>query len=96
MDPSYGVVPVSKSFVDSSIEMEIDMSKPFEIQCPVKIIHGVEDDTVPYLQSIEVMNMISTKDCQLIYQKDGDHRMQNESGLSLIKQHLDDLVLKTD
>ena len=94
MDSTYGVVPVSKAFVDSSIEVEIDMNEPLQIQCPVKIIHGVQDDLVDYLQSIEVMNLISTKDCELIYQKSGDHRMQNESGLSLITKHLDDLILE--
>ena len=92
MNPAYGTIPVTKQFVKESAEMEIDLSQPYEIHCPVKIIHGVQDDTVNYLQSIDVMNMMSTSKCELIFQKDGDHRMQNESGLSLIKHHLDDLL----
>ena len=91
---SYHSVPISKSFVDKSAELEIDLEQPFEVQCPVKIIHGVQDDTVNYLQSIQVMNCITSSQCELIFQKDGDHRMQNESGLSLIKYHLDDLIQK--
>ena len=91
MDPTYGSFPISRSFVEESYNLEIDLTKSYEIDCPVKIIHGVQDDTVNYLQSIEVMNAMSTSKIELIFQKDGDHRMQEESGLSLIKHHLDDL-----
>jgi len=93
MDPTYNSFPISRSFVEGSFELEIDLTKSYEIKCPaVKIIHGVQDDTVNYLQSIEVMNVMSSSKIELIFQKDGDHRMQNESGLSLIKHHLDDLL----
>ena len=94
MDASFGLVPVSKSFVDKSVDMELDIEGKLNIQCPVKIIHGFQDDTVPYEDSLKVMKMISHDNVELIYQKSGDHRMQNETGLELIKRSLDDMLLK--
>ena len=94
MDPSYGVIPVSKVFVEESVNMELDTSQSLEITCPVKIIHGVQDDTIPYENSLKVMKMISNDDVELIYQKSGDHRLQSDSGLELILRSLDDTFSK--
>ena len=94
MDPSYGVIPVSKVFVEESVNMELDTSQSLEITCPVKIIHGVQDDTIPYENSLKVMKMISNDDVELIYQKYGDHRLQSDTGLELILRSLDDTFSK--
>ena len=94
MDPSYGVIPVSKLFVEESVNMELDTSQSLEITCPVKIIHGVQDDTIPYENSLKVMKMISNDDVELIYQKSGDHRLQSDTGLDLILRSLDDTFSK--
>ena len=94
MDPSYGVIPVSKLFVEESVNMELDTSQSLEITCPVKIIHGVQDDTIPYENSLKVMKMISNDDVELIYQKSGDHRLQSDTGLELILRSLDETLSK--
>ena len=92
----FGTLFFMKEFAAKSEELEFDLSKPntLQIQCPVKIIHGVQDDTVPYKQSLQVMEMISTSNVELIYQKSGDHRMQNTEGIDLITRELDDLIAK--
>ena len=94
MDPSYGVIPVSKLFVEESVNMELDTSQSLEITCPVKILHGVQDDTIPYENSLKVMKMISNDDVELIYQKSGDHRLQSDTGLELILRSLDETFSK--
>ena len=94
MDPSYNVIPVSKVFVEESINMELDTSTTLDIKCPVKILHGIQDDTIPYENSLKVMKMIRNEDVELIYQKSGDHRMQSDSGLELILRSLDDTLSK--
>ena len=94
MNSSYGTVPVRKDFVEKSRELEFDLSSKLEIKCPVKIVHGVQDDTVPHLQSLKVMEMISSNDVDLIYQKSGDHVMQAQNSIDLIKRNLDELLLK--
>ena len=94
MDPSYGVVPVSKMFVEESASMELKTTIPTEIKCPVKILHGVQDETIPYENSLKVMKMIGNDNVELIYQKSGDHRLQSDAGLELILRSLDDTLSK--
>lgn len=95
MDPSYGTVPVSKAFVQNSSEMEFESGvNTINVTCPVKIIHGVQDETVPFKNSLKVMEMIRSDNVELVYVKSGDHRMQNETGLEIIKKNLDDLLTK--
>ena len=93
LDSSYDL-PISKSFVDQSVDMEIDTSKPLEIKCPVKIIHGVQDETIPFRNSLEVMKMISNENVEVIFQKSGDHRLSTDTSLELILRSLDDMLSK--
>ena len=92
MDPTYGSVPVSQSFVEKSTEMEL--SDKIQVNCPVKIIHGVQDETIPYQNSLKVLNMIQNDNVELLFVKSGDHRMQSESHLEIIKSNLDHLISK--
>lgn len=94
MNSGYHTIPVRKEFVSKSVELELDLKSPLEITCPVRIIHGVQDDTIPYAKSLDVMNMISTENVELIYQKSGDHIMANESSIELILRTLDDMITR--
>ena len=93
LDSSYDL-PIFKAFVEESAQMELDTSKPLEINCPVKIIHGVKDDTVPYANSLKVMKMINNDNIELVYQKSGDHRLSSDTSLELITRSLDDMLSK--
>ena len=90
-DDSYDL-PIFKAFAEESDKMELDTSKPLEIKCPVKIIHGVKDETVPYEKSLKVMQLISNDNVELIYQKDGDHRLSSDTSLELMLRSLDDML----
>jgi abhydrolase domain-containing protein 10 len=87
-------LPIFKAFAEESVVMELDTSKPLEIKCPVKIIHGVKDETVPYEKSLKVMQLISNDNVELTYQKDGDHRLSSDTSLELILRSLDDMLSK--
>ena len=91
---SFSGFPISKQVVDQGDAMELDTSKPLEMKCPVKIIHGVRDEIVPYKNSFYVMKMISNDNVELIFQKSGDHRLSTDASLELILRSLDDMVLK--
>ena len=93
MGPGYDL-PHTKIFFENSVNMELDTSKPLEIKCPVKIIHGVQDDLVPAEDSLKLMKMISNDNVELIYKKSGDHRLSSDSSLELILRSLDDILAK--
>ena len=41
-------LPVRKSFAEKSREYELDLSEEIKVTCPVTILHGVRDESVPY------------------------------------------------
>lgn len=93
----YGKMPMSKEFVESSKEVEIDTGgQPLEISCPVRIIHGAKDDTVSFRRSLDLLDLIKSPDIDLIIRKNGDHRMSKDEDLELIGDTINKLVNKVD
>ena len=44
----YERLAIRKEFSEKSKEFEIDTSAPIPVKCPVRIFHGVLDESVPY------------------------------------------------
>ena len=86
---SYGDMPLSKRFAESSHEVELDISKPLKIDCSVRILHGVKDDSVPYENSLKIMKLLASQDVDVLYRKAGDHRLCNEKDLELLEETVD-------
>ncbi len=93
MDSSYGTLPIQKAFVESAKDVELERkTKSLGIKCPVRILHGILDDRVPYKTSLEVLDMIDNDDVMLTFLKDGDHRLQGDKHINIIIQALDRLL----
>ena len=92
INSSQGEMPLHKKFVESSYEMEIDLQNPINVDVPIRIIHGVQDDSVPYKNSITLMNSLASKDVDILYRKAGDHRLCNQEDLSLLSETLDKII----
>jgi abhydrolase domain-containing protein 10 len=59
---------------------------------PTRIIHGVQDETVPFEQSLKLMELLKSDDVDLVYRKTGQHRLSEPEDLKLISKTLDDLL----
>ena len=44
----YEKLAIRKSFSENSKAFEIDLTRDIPVKCPVKIFHGVLDESVPY------------------------------------------------
>ena len=60
---------------------------------PLRLIHGVADDVVPWQRSAEVLEKVLSKDGRLELIKHGDHRLSNPADLERIAENLKELVL---
>ena len=87
-----GELPMSKNFRDTSLGVELDLSSPINVDCPVRILHGVLDESVPYENSIEIMKLLTSNDVDLLYRKAGDHRLSKEHDLELLCQTIDTMM----
>lgn len=90
----YGIKPLKKSFAENSANFEIDLSQPIAINCPVKILHGVADDTIPYKNSLRIMEKIMSEEVELIYRKGAEHRFSDEKSLKLLETCLEKIIVK--
>ena len=51
------------------------------IDCPVRLLHGLDDDVVPWQTALTIQNKLRGTDVEIILAKNGDHRLSSESDL---------------
>jgi len=88
----YGDALLKKDFAEDSLQYEIDLSKPFELPCPVRILHGLDDQEVDPLQSKSLAQIITSQDVDLIYRKSGSHQLENPPDIELFLNTLDRML----
>jgi len=92
----YGRMPVSKAFAEQSKAMELDTSRPIQVpgggDCPVRILHGMQDQVVPFQRGVELAELIDSRNLDLTLRKSGDHRLSQPEDLQLLGQTLDKLL----
>jgi pimeloyl-ACP methyl ester carboxylesterase len=62
------------------------------ISCPVRLLHGLADEDVPWRTSLELAAKIAADDVQVILVKDGDHRLSREQDLALLLRTIEPLL----
>ena len=62
------------------------------VACPVRILHGMRDEVVPWRHSAELMERIEAGDAALTVTKDSDHRLSEPDDLARIRDSLEELL----
>lgn len=62
------------------------------IDCPVRLLHGIEDADVPWRLSLELMDKLRSADVQTILVKGGDHRLSRPEDIDLLIATVDGLL----
>ena len=62
------------------------------ISCPVRLLHGQRDTSVPWQLALTLAEQVAADDVQTILIKDGDHRLSRAQDLKLLCDVLDDVV----
>ena len=62
------------------------------LTCPVRLLHGLADESVPWQQSLRLMQHLDSGDATLTLVKDGDHRLSRAEDLALLARVLDALI----
>jgi len=87
-----GMKPLKKAFAENCVKYEMDLSKAIEIECPVRMFHGHDDDTIPYKNSLHIMDMLKSENVELLYKKGSGHRFSDPDSLKLIEATLEKLM----
>src|SRR5271155_3356534 len=51
------------------------------LSCPVRLLHGMADESVPWQQSLKLAERVQSADVALTLVKDGDHRLSRDADL---------------
>jgi pimeloyl-ACP methyl ester carboxylesterase len=61
---------------------------PIAIDCPVRLLHGQRDESVPWETSLRLAVRLNSADVQVTLVKDGDHRLSRPSDIALLTRTL--------
>ncbi|XP_037677983.1 mycophenolic acid acyl-glucuronide esterase, mitochondrial-like [Choloepus didactylus] len=70
------------------------LHSPIPVNCPVRLLHGMKDDIVPWHTSIHVADRVISTDVDVILRKHSDHRMKEKADIQLLVYTIDDLIDK--
>ena len=75
--------PITKKLLDEG-ELHLLLPGPINFQGPVRILHGMRDDAVPWELSLEIAAALTSDDVQIKLIKDGDHRLSRPKDTKLL------------
>jgi pimeloyl-ACP methyl ester carboxylesterase len=80
-------LPITKKLIDEGRNHQL-LGGPIPINCPVRILHGMQDQDVPWQHSLKLVEGLASEDVRLILVKDGGHRLSSDADLLLLSQTL--------
>lgn len=85
-EPSpYGEAPcvTTRAFWESGEALKL-LGGEIAIDCPVRLLHGLDDEDVPWRTSLRLMERLRSADVRTILVKGGDHRLSRPSDIALL------------
>ena len=64
------------------------------LECPVRLIHGMQDADVPWQTSLRICQMLDSRDVEMTLVKDGGHRLSEPHDLVRLQTTLVNLLEK--
>jgi pimeloyl-ACP methyl ester carboxylesterase len=68
------------------------LDAPIPLDCPVRLLHGVTDDEVPWEISQRLVAALTGRDVRLTLIKDGNHRLSREQDIALLVAQLAEIA----
>ncbi|KAF5923943.1 palmitoyl-protein thioesterase ABHD10, mitochondrial [Diceros bicornis minor] len=88
-----GVYHVQYSFIKEA-EHHCLLHSPIPVNCPIRLLHGMRDDLIPWHTSVQVADRVISTDVDVILRKHSDHRMKEKADIQLLVYTIDDLIDK--
>ena len=82
--------PVTLALIEEG-RRHLLLGKPIPLTCPVRLLHGMRDEDVPWRHSLALVEALAGADVRACFIKDGDHRLSREEDLALICRTVLDL-----
>ena len=87
----HGERVTSRAFWESGEGLRL-LHAPIEIDLPVRLLHGQQDETVPWAYALEIAKQLRSADVQTVLVKDGDHRLSRDQDIALLIATVEQLL----
>lgn len=81
-DPEFGPTPITRALIEDGPEHFVLGHGPIPVRAPVRILHGMRDEDVPWRGTVDLTGCIAGEDVTLILVKDGDHRLSRPQDIA--------------
>lgn len=68
------------------------MTGPIDTHCPIHILHGLRDDSVPSAHALKLVSLLPSDDVTVSLIPDGDHRLSRPQDLELLGRAIDTML----
>ena len=86
-----GSYRVNKKLLDDGAK-QLLLREPLKLNCPIRLIHGVNDTDVPWSTSIRIMETVTSEDVEVTLVKAGEHRLSEDLDLDRLRWTLGALL----
>ena len=87
---SHAIV-ITRQLIESGRE-HLVMRAPLALDCPVRLIHGMNDRDVPWQVSTKLADVLNSTDVRITLIKDGEHRLSRDSDMEIVRGIVGDLT----
>ena len=85
---------ITKKLLLSSKKFNLMDKEKVNINCPIRMIHGLQDMLIPYINSVKFVNKLTSDDVELKLVKTMDHRLSLNGNLDILRNVVLDFVKK--
>jgi pimeloyl-ACP methyl ester carboxylesterase len=83
--------PISLALIEDGRD-HLLLGSSISIGCPVRLVHGLDDQDVPWECSLRMLQAVASDDVTLELVKGGDHRLSEPADLERLSRILDELL----
>jgi hypothetical protein len=76
--------PITRALIEDG-RRHLLMDRPIAIECPVRILHGLQDPDVPWTHGLALLNLARSRDTTFTLLPGGDHRLSDPASLRRIE-----------
>jgi pimeloyl-ACP methyl ester carboxylesterase len=83
--------PITRALIEDG-RTRLLLNDPIAIECPVRLLHGLQDPDVPWEMALRIAEQLTSQDVRVTFVKDGDHRLSRLQDLALLRVTLASLL----
>lgn len=85
---------ISRRFIEDGRKNLVLRDGPIAVGCPVAILHGKRDETIPWTRAAVVVRGLAATDISVTLIDDGDHRLMRPADIEALQTVLEAMVTK--